>query len=165
MRLLFLFLFPAFISLGQQFPEGWIGNYCGDMHLFGGKSTTVMPVKFEVKTVVKDSVWTYRMSFFPKEGEGMTKEYRITKDATGYNLDEGDGIIIPMLLVENCFYDFYEMENMWFTSRLEKIGNNIVFELYGGQKSNPKVSKSEEGDITAHQPQFVQKVTLKPCKK
>jgi hypothetical protein len=167
MRLTFLFILLSISSLfSQAFPEGWTGKYAGTMEIINGESKQEIAVEFEMKELQKDSAWSYIMTYKPSGKEAMVKDYVIKRTGASWTflLDEKDGILIDMRLMGNILYDFYEVNGMFFTSRLSKEKKGLYFELMGGMKSDFRKSSTGVSEITevyAYPPAFVQRVQLK----
>jgi len=166
MRLTFLFLFVSASTLfAQAFPEGWLGKYAGTMEIINGESKQEVAVEFEMKELQKDSAWSYIMTY-KSEDNPLVKDYVIKRTGASWTflLDEKDGILIDMRLMGNVLYDFYEVNGMFFTSRLSKEKKGLYFELMGGMKGDFRKTTSGITEITevyAYPPAFVQRVQLK----
>jgi len=160
---LFVMIFNNFFS--QEFPKDWIGNYKGVMEVINPKGSQKVTVKLQILTIKENEAWTYKMTYLPENQEKSVKDYVIRKTENGYVMDEKDGILIQMAWLGNGFYDYFELDNMFFTSRLTKEKKGLTFELYGGSRTE-NVSRNEELDITVTSfvPQFVQRVQLKKLK-
>ncbi|MBU3659854.1 MAG: hypothetical protein FGM14_08300 [Flavobacteriales bacterium] len=170
MRLTFIFLFFSISSFfAQAFPEGWLGKYAGTMEIINGENIQTVAVDFEMKELQKDSAWSYIMTYKPIGKEAIVKDYIIKRTGASWTflLDEKDGILIDMRLMGNILYDFYEVNGMFFTSRLSKEKKGLYFELMGGLKSDFRKSSTGISEITevySFPPAFVQRVQLKKIK-
>lgn len=170
MRLTFIFLFFSISSFfTQAFPEGWTGKYTGTMEIINGENKQTVAVDFEMKELQKDSAWSYIMTYKPIGKDAIVKDYIIKRTGASWTflLDEKDGILIDMRLMGNILYDFYEVNGMFFTSRLSKEKKGLYFELMGGLKSDFRKSETIENEMTevyAYPPTFVQRVQLKKIK-
>jgi hypothetical protein len=105
-----------------------------------------------------------------KDGEVMsTKAYKIyyAEETKKLWLDEGDSLLIEMTHLGNCFYDHFELSDMFFNSSLCKQDENLLFEITGGQKkptyTSPYIKEAECSVETLHF-DFLQRVLLKPKK-
>ena len=170
--------------LAQKFiPEEWFGNYAGTMYLSSGTEGEQQEIQvgFEFKEVVKDSSWTYIMTYKSPELGELTKNYLICKPfgsaASYFILDELDGTKIDLSYRNNAFVSFFEVDGMFHASSLSKISKNTLrFELYGSFSSQPtNVTNAEliddlgnnNGTITvaSFNPIYCQTVSLKKTRK
>lgn len=105
-----------------------------------------------------------------KDGEVVsTKAYKIfyVEETKKLWLDEGDSLLIEMIRLGNCFYDHFEMSDMFFNSSLCKQDENLVFQITGGQKKPTYISpyiKEIECSVESLHFDFLQSVLLKPKK-
>ncbi len=171
-------------SIAQQFsPENWIGKYVGTMLLSSGTEgeQQEIEVSFDLKEVVKDSSWTYIMTYKSEELGELTKNYLICKPYGApkhyFVLDELDGTKIDMSFRNDAFISFFEVDGMFHASSLAKISKNTLrFELYGSFNTQPtNVTNAEfiddlgnnNGTITvaSFNPIYCQTVTLKKNRK
>ncbi len=156
-----------------QFPETWIGKYSGTMYLNSlntPKDSVV--VTLEIVELIKDSAWTYTMGYKSEKFGDILKDYKILKvtneNSTDYLMDENNGIFLEMTFFDNTFYEYFEVENMLYSTRLSKSSNFIEFEIIGAQNEATKTSLSvpqeDEGnnqfEVLSFKPLFAQKVLL-----
>lgn len=172
MRLLFVFLLLSMGCTAQSFPKEWIGKYSGVMDLYNGEAHRTVAVSFEMKEITKDTSWTYLMIFSENGKETIRKDYLLKRKGTGwvFELDEKDGIVIETRLMGETFYDFFESYGMFFASRLSKGKGGLEFEIFGGTKSDVRVTSSGAGtedytEVYSYPPSFSQRVLLKKTKK
>ena len=168
----------------QQFkPEEWFGKYTGTMYLSSGTESEQQEIQvgFEFKEVVKDSSWTYIMTYNSAELGMLTKNYLICKPfgspGSYFVLDELDGTKIDLSFRNNAFVSFFEVDGMFHASSLSKISkNSLRFELYGSFSSQPtNVTNAdlvdEQGNtngtvtVASFNPIYCQTVTLKKSRK
>jgi hypothetical protein len=167
MRYIFLFLFFSNVAYCQEFPFGWMGSYKGEMKISSGKGSSTLPVTLEIREKIQDSIWSYKMTYQSPNGE-VVKDYQIVKKSESeFIMDEG-GIEIGMKYLDNTFFDYYQLDSMYFTSTLRKIDSKtLMFDIYGGSlKEKDKKTTSEESFfVNSYVPTFVQSVKLKRKKK
>lgn len=138
----------SFLSLGQDFPQDWIGTYKGDM-LIGnvGRLTDTIPVEYEMTTLEEDSIWTYKMTFYSEKYGTIVKDYKIVaKSKTNrqnYLLDENNGIVMEMTFMNGTFYGMYEVSNMTFVATMRYTEGNIYYDLFAAPMANPTVTETE----------------------
>lgn len=170
----FLFLFVLLLSAGvnaQNFPDGWVGDYSGEMHIgFAEKQGDTVDVDFEIHEVAKDSAWTYKMTYHSDKFGEIVKDYVIRKrgeTASDFILDELDGILIEMTLMDNCFYSSFEVLGSIYTATIYKYGEDFFFDLIVVSLKPSMESKSEEDDegnsfeVNSYKPTLHQSVSLK----
>jgi len=168
---LFLFLSSEFSQ--AQFPETWIGKYSGTMYLNSLNSPKdSVVVTLEIVELIKDSAWTYTMGYKSEKFGDILKDYKILKvtneNSTDYLMDENNGIFLEMTFFDNTFYEYFEVENMLYSTRLSKSSNFIEFEIVGTQNEATKTSLSVPQDeeenaqfeVNSFKPLFAQKVLL-----
>ena len=176
MKLIIIVFFFLSIELTHaQFPETWIGKYSGTMYLNSletPKDSVI--VTLEIVELIKDSSWTYTMGYKSEKFGNILKDYEILKSSkdnkADYLMDEKNGIIIEMTFFDDTFYEFFEVANMIYSTRLSKRQNNIEFEIIGSQNEATKTSLSAPQDeeeftqfeVKSYKPIFAQKVILKP---
>jgi hypothetical protein len=172
------------MTLAQKFtPENWIGTYSGTMFLSSGTEgeQQEIAVSLDFKEVIKDSSWTYIMTYKSEELGELTKNYLICKPAESpphyFVLDELDGTKIDLSYRNDAFVSFFEVDGMFHASSLAKIAKNTLrFELYGSFSSQPtNVTNAEliddlgnnSGSITvaSFNPIYCQTVLLKKNRK
>jgi len=167
MRLSFLFILLSISSLfSQAFPEGWLGKYAGTMEIINGMNKQEVVVDFELLQLKKDSNWSYKMTYKAPGQATQVKDYLLQRSGASWTflIDEKDGVLIDVRLMGNIFYDFYEANGMFFTSRLSKEKKGLFFELMGGMKSDFRKTTTGISEITevySYPNAFVQRVQLK----
>lgn len=155
----------------QTFPDDWIGNYAGNMIIGSlGRPNDTIPVEFEFKTLEEDSVWSYAMTYHSERFGTVIKDYKIVAERIGstqrFVLDENNGIVMELSLMDGTFYGMYEVMDQLFISTMRKTEDGIYFDLFGGSVQNPTVTSAGEGEekveATSHRTTFHQTVLLKP---
>ena len=154
----------------QSVLESWEGEYEGQMVVgFTGRANDSVDVRFELKPIEADSSWTYRMTYDSQKFGVVVKEYeihRVGNSTVDFLLDEQDGIIIEMSLMNNCFYDMFEVMDNLYATTLRKIGDDIHFDLFTSAKKKATVTTSEEDDdgniyeVTSYKPSLHQSIYL-----
>lgn len=160
-------IFLSFTSFSQEFPYGWLGNYSGDMKVNSGKVKNTVPVNLEIREKIKDSIWSYKMTYNSPNGV-VVKDYQIVKKSDSeFIMDEG-GIKIGMKYMDNTFFDYYQLDSMYFTSTLRKSDSKtLAFDIYGGSLKEKDKQTTNEDSFFVHSyvPTFVQSVRLKRRRK
>lgn len=168
--LLFLSILLSVNSFGQ-FPKDWLGHYGGTMYLSSGNNPTdSLEVTLDILEIKKDSVWTYSMHYYSNKYGSIEKNYHIVKSSDGlnYQMDELNGIKIDMSYMNNCFYEFFEVDNMLYSTTMRHINGGILFEIFGASivPSNETDSNPDENNtvykVFSMKPTFAQSVLLLP---
>lgn len=171
MRLLFIFFFSSF-AFGQGIPNEWLGSYEGEMEIENNNGLQQkIGVNFDLQIMDRPNYWTYNMSYVNlKNDEVMsTKAYKIfyAEETKKLWMDEGDSLLIEMALMGNCLFDHFELSGMFFNSSLCQQGEDLLFEITGGQKkptyTSPYIEEAE-GSVETMRIDFLQRVLLKPKK-
>lgn len=181
MRLLFLLLLFSNFLLAQSnqvlsfekgIPSAWLGAYEGNMEIFNhnGLQQTI-GICFDLRVMDRPNYWTYNMSYVNLKNDEVvsTKAYKIFYEEQSKKLwlDEGDSLLIEMTCLGNCFYEHFEMSDMFFNSSLCQQGENLLFEITGGQKkptyASPYIEEAK-GSVETMRVDFLQRVLLKPKK-
>ncbi|MDG1330771.1 MAG: hypothetical protein P8P74_00460 [Crocinitomicaceae bacterium] len=154
----------------QSILADWEGVYEGEMII----GNTVRPndsvkVSFELTPLEVDSTWTYRMTYHSDKFGKIVKDYQLTRvgdSKTDFLLDEKDGIIIEMSLMNNCFYSMFEvMDNLYSTS-LRKSGDKLHFDLFSSNMKEGKITKNEADkpddifEVASYKPGLHQTITF-----
>ena len=148
--LLFVSIFSAWTVSAQSFPQDWEGIYEGEMVIgFTDRPSDSVDVLFELQTIEKDSSWTYRMTYTSARYGVIVKDYIIRRDGNNpanYLLDEQDGILIEMSLMNGCFYDLFEVEGQLYSTTMCMTGGTIRFDLFVSSLTTPLITDSVEDD-------------------
>lgn len=137
------------VSSAQNSLNEWMGDYAGDLILgFVNRPNDTIPVKFEFHEIAKDSCWTYRMHYESKKYGNMTKDYVIRVKTIGdnqnYILDELNGIVMELTLLNDCLYGFYEVMESNYVSTIRKVENGLFIELISSSRNYPLISSTIE---------------------
>lgn len=160
-----LCMFLSQLTFGQQgFLSQCEGVWSGTMSIYtqGEKMPNGPVVTFTVKTIIKDSSWTWRTDYDSKKYGRMSKDYTLNvKDASKghYLLDEGDGILLDYQLSGNKMHAVFEVEDLLLGATYELTKDQLIFEVYSSPKS------SDTTQVVSHRVQNVQRVTLLPVGK
>lgn len=137
------------------------------MKISSGKGTSSLSVTLDIREKIKDSIWSYKMAY-QSPNEEVVKDYQIVKKSKSeFVMDEG-GIKIGMKYVDNTFFDFYQLDSMYFTSTLRKIdAKTLTFEIYGGslKEKDRQTTKEDSFFVHSYAPTFVQSVRLRKRRK
>ena len=155
MKLTLLSLLIASFSYAQEFPKDWIGNYQGNMILGNAnRANDTVPVDFEIKTEIQDSIWTYKMTYHSDLYGEMVKNYRIVAtqigDQKNFLFDEKNGIKMEMTHMNGTFYGMYDVMGSTFISSMRFINEQLLIELISASRKKKFTTQTEatEGEKT-----------------
>lgn len=154
----------------QSVLAEWEGSYEGLMIM--GNTTRPndsVKVTFEFTPLEIDSTWTYRMTYLSDKFGTIVKDYQLTRvgdSKVDFLLDEGDGIIIEMSLMNDCFYSMFEVMDNSYSTSLRKSGNSIQFDLFSSKMNEGTITKNEAEnpedvfEVTSYKPGLHQTITF-----
>jgi hypothetical protein len=143
-----LFCLISLSSLAQDFPQDWLGSYKGDMLIANmGRPTDTIPVEFDMQILEEDSIWTYTMTFYSEKYGTIVKDYKIVAKSKAnkqeYFLDENNGIVMEMTLMDGTFYGMYEVMDMLYISTIRSTEGSIYYDLFAAPMSSPTITATE----------------------
>lgn len=171
--LVFLILNLIYLNANAQFPQAWIGNYSGTMTISNlGAPTDSVKVTLVIGELKKDSVWSYQMHYFSNRYGKIEKNYQIVRTDDNWQnfiMDELNGIELQMSYMNDSFYEFFEVDKILYATTTRKMGNTILFEIFGAPKDSGKEMYSEQQAdekvyvVTTMPATFAQSVILYPA--
>lgn len=172
MRLTILFIcLCSFVAQAQEFPNDWLGSYKGKMIVANpGLKTDTIDVDFEMKTLEVDSVWSYNMIFYSNHYGTIKKDYKIVAKSKAnkrnYLLDENNGIVMELTLMDGTFYGMYNVMEMMFISTMRYTDEgNIYYDLFAAPMADPTVTRTtgeESIEATSYGPSLHQTALFIP---
>lgn len=149
--LILLFALISFTGNAQDFPQDWVGTFKGEMLIANlGRPTDTIPVDFEMLTIEEDSIWSYKMTFYPEKYGTIVKDYKIVvkskDDKQNYLFDENNGIVMEITLMDGTFYGMYEVMDMIYISTMKYMDGNIYCDLFAAPMTDPMVTGTEGED-------------------
>lgn len=172
-KILFLIsviLFCASDVSAQSALNDWEGEYKGQMAIgYANGRSDSLDVTFELRTIEKDSSWTYKMLYNSKTFGEVLKDYEIKRvgiNPASYVLDEKDGTLIDMTYMDGCLYDMFEVMDNYFISTFCKNGDDLRFDLFMSSSKPSAVTVSEEDEegetyeVISYKPLLHQTVVL-----
>ena len=168
MRLFFLLFTLPLMTYGQCIENDWLGTYDGVMEIYGRSGLQQnVGVRFDLKPLDEPFSWSYTMNYINQKNHEIisTKAYKIVykEESNTCWMDEGDGLLIEMNLLGNCFYDHFQLNDMFYNSSLCKEGNDLLFCITGGKKkptySSPHIVEAG-GVVETMRIDFLQRVKL-----
>lgn len=168
---LLIFTLVSIVSVNaQSILAEWEGTYKGEMIIGNtvGQNDTAQ-VTFELTPLEVDSTWTYRMTYENEKYGTIVKDYQLTRvgeSTVDFLLDEQDGIIIEMSLMNDCFYSMFEVLGGFYSTSLRKSGESLQFDLFSSKKDDGTVTKNEDDDpdsvfeVTSYKPGLHQSISF-----
>ena len=139
----FFFFFFFFFSLEagaqESFPESWIGNYKGELHIFGVDSVKMkVAMNLEIDKTSNDSIfnWTLIYNFNGNEDKRPYKLKVVNKNTGHYKIDEMNSIVLDGYQHTNTFTSFFGLIDSFIIATYTKNKDVIVFEIISS-KSEP----------------------------
>lgn len=117
-----------------KFPEDWLGEYTGNLALFNAEKGKMMELPMTI--IISETDIKNRWKWFSKtiyNGQEIIKDYALTRhDSMPKNhfiMDENNGILLDRVLLDNAFYDYFEVGDLGLYGITRKVGNDIHFEI------------------------------------
>lgn len=156
------------------FPDDWIGHYQGDLLLVSAEEDSALRIPMTLIISPTDTLNRWRWySKSVYEGKENIKDYRLfRKDRmrkNHYIMDEGNGIFLDRILIDGCFYDYFEYGDLSLYVTTKKVGEDIHFEVASFPRKVKMYSYYEEeattDTIISYRVVNTQKAILKKVKK
>ena len=159
------------IKTTPQFPEDWLGKYEGKLaliHSEKGKHTELPMTIIISKTDTANRWRWYSKALY--NGKEIIKDYALIRHDSmpknHYYMDENNGILLDRVLLDNAFYDYFEVGGTGLYGITRKVGDDIHFEiasfaLASKTYSTYQGSEFEVDTVTSFKVNNTQKVLLK----
>jgi hypothetical protein len=121
------------VPVKERFPEDWVGNWLGSLDIYNamGKQQTVA-MELEISKI-DTSVNRYVCALiYGKDREKGRRPYELIlaePEKGHYINDEKNSILMDEYYIGNVLYCSFVVENNYLTSRFEKIGSSIHYEI------------------------------------
>lgn len=145
-----LFCISSFSQNG--FPDSWVGNYAGELEIFG-KNDVRMKVQMKLEIQPKaDSLYTWNL-IYEMNGNEDKRMYElkvIDVEQGHYLIDEKNSILIDGYYHLNRFTSMFEVMGSYILTSYTKDGDALIFDLIAGSMKEPRISgnqKHEGNDI------------------
>lgn len=157
------------MTYSQCIENDWLGTYDGVMEIYGKNGLQQkVGVRLDLNALKEPFSWAYTMSYINLKNDEIisTKAYKIiyTEESKTCWMDEGGGLLIEMSFLGNCFYDHFQLSDMFYNSSLCKEGDELLFCITGGQKkptyTSPLIVEAA-GVVETMRIDFLQRVKLK----
>lgn len=168
MKTLFsLFLLLSVFSLDSfaQFPDGWMGEWEGDLiiHSQPGDRNQVIKMKLEIIESPLYGIYYWRI-FYDDNAGGSWREYTLEVDsieAGQFRLNEHNSIVLDMFYFNDSFYSMYAVGKGLITARYELKDGKINFEITSANTEGKTTGgEGDVPDVTDYSVHTVQKATL-----
>lgn len=127
-----ILVFLSFKSIAQEsFPASWVGNYKGELEIYGVDSIAMRVVmKLDIKKK-SDSIFQWKITYNIKAKEDVRDYVLKLVDAKKghYIIDENNTIKIDSYFKTNIFTSFFEVQGSFIVSTYIKKENSIIFEI------------------------------------
>ncbi|CAA6799855.1 MAG: Unknown protein [uncultured Aureispira sp.] len=154
-----------------KFPEDWLGKYQGNLELFNAQKGKVMELPMTI--IISKTDTANRWHWYSKalyKGKEIIKDYALFRhDSMPKNhfiMDENNGILLDRVLLDDAFYDYFEVSNLGLYGITRKVGDDIHVEIASFPLSSNTHSTYEGQDfdvdtVTSFKVINTQKVLLK----
>ncbi len=124
----------------DSFPESWVGDYKGELLIYGVDSTKMkVAMELKIEPTKKDSIfnWTIIYDF---NGEKEVRAYElivVDRDKGLYKIDEKNSIIIEAYLHNNSILtSYFKVSDSFIIATYTKESDYLIFEIISA-KSKP----------------------------
>ncbi|CAL2087129.1 hypothetical protein [Tenacibaculum sp. 190524A02b] len=139
-----LFMLMGFIASYAQsntkFPEDFLGIYKGDLQIHSSKGKQTITMEFHLLETATEGKYEYKLVY-----SGNPRNYTLVvkdKEKGLFEVDENNGIVLPVKFVENSLYSFFEVGGSMLTTRLSFKDKLIDFEiLFSATKNKTTTGK------------------------
>lgn len=150
MQKILLYAFCLFLSITtfaqNDFPESWVGNYEGELEIYG-KSDVRMLVNMKLEIQPKtDSLFTWHL-IYEMDGKADKRMYELKvldRDKGHYVIDEKNTILIDGYYHLDRFSSLFEVMGSYILTSYTKEEDALIFEIVAGSMKNPRVTGNQE---------------------
>jgi hypothetical protein len=158
-----------------KFPEDWLGKYQGNLDLFSAEQGKRMELPLTI--VISETDTLNRWHWYSKalyNGKEIIKDYHLFRNDSmpknHFIMDENNGILLDRILIDDAFYDYFEVGNLGLYGITRKVGDDIHFEIASFSLSSRTYSTypgegTDLDTVTSYKVINTQKVLLKRVKK
>jgi len=168
---IFLFMGIYMMNAQESFPYGWLGNYKGDLSIYGVDSVRMkLKMNLDIVKTSNESIydWTMTYDFNGKKDKRAYSLVVINKQKGRYQIDEKNSIVIDAYLHnDKIFTSFFRVMDSYVIATYTKEKNDIVFEIISGKSEpisitgNTKQGKEDIPEVAAYLVNGRQKAILK----
>ena len=140
-------LLSAITGFGQErFPDSWVGDYKGDLKIFGLDSVS-MHVNMKLNIHKKrDSVYQWKLTY-EMNGNVDERDYELhikDVDKGHYVIDELNSILIDGYYRSGNFSSIFEVMNSFIVTAYTKVEGGLQFEIIAGSSKSPVVTGNQK---------------------
>lgn len=125
-----------------NFPTDWVGNYHGDLIIYGVDSINMkLPMDLNIKQK-NDSLYAWEIIYNFKGKKDIRKYELLVKDEKRghYIIDEKNSIKINAFYRKNIFTSFFKVMNSYIVATYTKENNSIIFEIISATDSEKTIT-------------------------
>jgi len=159
----------------NTFPESWLGNYKGDLNIYGVDSVKVKAkMNLDIQKTAKDSIFDWTITYEMKGKKDVRAYSLIVVDrAKGhFQIDEKNSIIIDGYLHNtNVFTSFFKVMTSYIVATYTKNEDGtLTFEIIAGKAEpvsttgNTKLKAENIPEVNTYPVNGRQKAVLKRVK-
>ena len=124
----------------NSFPESWVGNYKGELFIYGVDSVKMkVYMELNISSTKKDSVYNWTI-IYDLKGKKDIRAYElivVNREKGLYRIDEKNSIVIEAYLRNNrVLTSFFKVSESFIIATYTKENNNLIFEIISA-KSDP----------------------------
>ena len=134
-----------------NFPADWLGSYEGELEMWNAERGALQKFPMQVKITETDTANRYRWwSKMVFNGKDIIKDYNIfrTDDMppNHYLMDENNGIYLDRILLDNSFYDYFQVGNLGIYGITRRVPAGMTFEMASFQLASVTYSRYESNN-------------------
>jgi hypothetical protein len=141
-----LFVLAAFfctsIAAQQIFPDSWIGNYKGNLEIYGVDNVQMeLPMALEIYKK-SDTIYQWKITYdFKGKIDVRDYELKVIDKAKGnYLIDEKNDILINAYYKSEIFTSFFEVMDSFIVASYKREFDDIEFEIIASNKKQNSIS-------------------------
>jgi len=157
-----------------HFPADWLGQYEGTLELWNAKKGQHMQLPMYVEISKMEEPHHYRWySKSTYKGREIVKDYTLYRTdsmpTNHYIIDENNGILLDRILLDDAFYDYFEVNGLGLYGISRRVKAGILFEIASFRLSSVSHSTYKSSDtkidsVASYKVVNTQKVLLKKVK-
>jgi len=156
----------------NSFPESWLGNYKGDLHIYGVDSIKMnIKMGLDIVKTSKDSIFDWTITYKMKDKKDVRAYSLIVIDSQKgiYQIDEKNSIVIDGYLHnDNVFTSFFKvMTNYIIATYTKNEDGTLTFEIISSKSipvsttGNTKFKNEDIPEVNTYPVNGRQKAVLK----
>ncbi len=117
-----------------QFPQDWVGTYSGSLEIWNAERNLIQSCPMKLRIASTDTTGRYTWySEMVYNGNTIIKNYNlVTHDSLPTNhflMDENNGIYLDRVLIDDGFYDYFEVNGLGLYGITRRVKEGITFEI------------------------------------